>query len=122
MVEESFAARRRDIKIERNTPREVPDAMAIHRTMHDHLVEARSDERGGDRCPERFDRVHQSKSGAFFIGRHDAQKKKSDMLAIKKATNDALGEALVSVVEELIAKEPYDIDGLLCAAQPQTYF
>ena len=44
------------------------------------------------------------------------------MTTPKKAASNALDGALVSLVEELIAKEPYEVDAFKWAAQPQSFY
>jgi hypothetical protein len=44
------------------------------------------------------------------------------MPIVKTLASDSLGEALVSLVEQLIATEPFKADGFDWAAQPQSYY
>ena len=44
------------------------------------------------------------------------------MITPKKAASDSLGEALASLVDDLIAKEPFKADGFDWAAQPQSFY
>jgi hypothetical protein len=43
------------------------------------------------------------------------------MTIVKTLASDSLGEALVSLVEHLIATEPFKTGGFDSAAQPQSY-
>src|SRR5271165_240232 len=48
--------------------------------------------------------------------------RRSAVTTPKKAASNPLDEALVSLVEELIAKEPYEVDAFKWAAQPQSFY
>ena len=44
------------------------------------------------------------------------------MSIVKTLASDALGEALVSLVEQSTATEPFKVNGFDWAAQPQSYY
>src|SRR6201989_1176267 len=67
-------------------------------------------------------KVKPSNSAAYLQNAIALDTRKSAMPIVKTPASDSLGEALVSLVEQLIATEPFKAGGFDWAAQPQSYY